>query len=108
MSSMKHEHDLFEKFPDGSSLWRASISGLKNARFQLQEFAQMSTNQFYGIDLIAGKILWFSGKRIGRGFDKLRKINRRGNEKKCVGTIVQPISDRCVIHLRTGLSIRTK
>jgi hypothetical protein len=78
---MKHEYDLFEKFADGSSLWRASVSGLKNARFQLQDLAKMSKNRFYGIDMIAGKTLWHSGKVIARGFDNLRKTKRRGNEK---------------------------
>jgi hypothetical protein len=48
---MKHEYDLFEKFADCSSVWRASVSGLKNARFQLQDFAQTSKNRFYGIDI---------------------------------------------------------
>ena len=26
---MKHEYDLFEKFPDGSSLWRDSVPGFE-------------------------------------------------------------------------------
>lgn len=78
---MKHEYDLFEKFADGSSLWRALVSGLKNARFQLQDFAQTSKNQFYGIDIIGGQTVRHSGNHIARGFDTLRKTKRRGNEK---------------------------
>ena len=78
---MKHEYDLFEKFADGSSLWRASVFGLKNARFQLQDFAQTSKNQFYGIDIIAGKTLRQRGKYIARGFDTLRKTKRPSHEK---------------------------
>ena len=78
---MKHEYDLFEKFADGSSLWRASVSGLRNARFQLQDFVRASKNQFYGIDIIAGKTLRHRGKHIAGGFDTLRKTKRRGNEE---------------------------
>ncbi len=52
---MTREYDLFEKFPDGSSLWRASVSGLGNARLHLQELTRRSENQFYAIDMTAGK-----------------------------------------------------
>jgi hypothetical protein len=41
---MKHEYELFEKFPDGSSLWRGSIPGLETTRLGLQELAQRSEN----------------------------------------------------------------
>ena len=32
---MYREYDLFEKFPDGSSLWRASVQGLEGAFFHM-------------------------------------------------------------------------
>ena len=54
---MDREYELFEKFPDGSSLWRSSVIGLGNARLQLQELTRKSKNQFYVIDIFAGKIL---------------------------------------------------
>jgi hypothetical protein len=61
---MTREYDLFEKFPDGSSLWRASVSGLGNARLHLHELTRRSENQFYAIDITAGKTL-----RLGRRYN---------------------------------------
>jgi hypothetical protein len=78
---MNHEYDLFEKFPDGSSLWRASVPGLENARLQLRELAQKSKNQFYAIDMIAGKILHLDWKQDVPGFRIPRKSRKRSNEK---------------------------
>lgn len=56
---MEHEYDLFEKFPDGSSLWSDSVPGFETARLRLKELAQRSENQFYAIDLITGEVLAF-------------------------------------------------
>jgi hypothetical protein len=52
---MLREYDLFEKFPDGSSLWRACVLGLEGTRLHLQELAQKSGNQFYAIEMVSGK-----------------------------------------------------
>ncbi len=52
---MYREYDLFEKFSDGSSLWRASVLGIEKTRFHLRELAQKSGNQFYAIDMLSGK-----------------------------------------------------
>jgi hypothetical protein len=54
---MPREFDLFEKFPDGSSLWRDCVLGRENARLRLQKLAQKSEHQFYAIDIVAGKTL---------------------------------------------------
>jgi len=54
---MRHEYDLFERFPDGSSLWRASARGLQNARFHLSDLAKESANQFYAINVVSGKVI---------------------------------------------------
>ncbi len=54
---MKHEYELFEKFADGSSLWRDSVYGDKIARSRLVELAQESENRFYALDLSTGQIL---------------------------------------------------
>ena len=60
---MKNEYDLFEKFPDGSSLWRDSVPGFETTRFRLQELAQRSENEFYAINLTTGKVLAFNSER---------------------------------------------
>jgi hypothetical protein len=54
---MKDEFDLFEKFRDGSSLWRDSVLGFETTRLMLQELVQKSENQFYGINLRSGEVL---------------------------------------------------
>jgi hypothetical protein len=54
---MKHEYDLFERFPDGSSLWRACVIGLKGTRQYLQDLSQHSPNRFYALHLVSGKMV---------------------------------------------------
>jgi hypothetical protein len=78
---MIREYDLFEKFPDGSSLWRVSVSGLGNARVQLQELTAKSKNQFYALDIVEGKILPLSSRHDAPGFRAPKKTGRRRNEK---------------------------
>ncbi len=78
---MNHEYDLFEKFPDGSSLWRACVSGLGNVRLQLQELTRKSKNQFYAIDIFAGKILPLDREHDALGFRAPRNTRSRSNER---------------------------
>jgi hypothetical protein len=78
---MNREYDLFEKFPDGSSLWRASVSGLQGARLHLRELTLKSKNQFYAIDIVAGKILRFDCEHRALGSRAPKKTGRRSNEK---------------------------
>jgi hypothetical protein len=54
---MHHKYDLFEKFPDGSSLWRACVVGLESTRSHMRDFARRSPNQFYAMHLVTGKIV---------------------------------------------------
>ena len=74
---MIREYDIFEKFPDGSSLWRASILGLEGTCLQLRQLAQKSGNQFYAIDMVNGKIIYPSVERGGVELLAPRKIGRR-------------------------------
>jgi hypothetical protein len=59
---MKFKYDLFEKFPDGSSLWRDSALGLQTARLRLQELAQRPGNEFYAINLTTRGRLPFNSR----------------------------------------------
>ena len=71
-----HEYDLFEKFPDGSSLWRACVMGLKGTRMHMVDLARRSTNQFYAMNVVNGKIVALDlGKSPLPGVSKL---DRRG------------------------------
>lgn len=53
---MSPKYDLFERFPDGSSLWRACVVGLEAARSHMQHLALSSSNQFYAMHVRTGKI----------------------------------------------------
>jgi hypothetical protein len=70
---MTREYDLFERFPDGSSLWRASVSGLGNARIHLHELTRKSNNQFYAIDITGGKTLRLGNDHAMTGFRAPKK-----------------------------------
>jgi hypothetical protein len=74
---MKHEYDLFEKFPDGSSLWWDSVSRLETARLRLRELVQRSENQFYAINLANGEIPTFTSGRAAHGFRVHSKTESR-------------------------------
>lgn len=72
----KHEYDLFERFSDGSSLWRACVIGLEETRRHMYDLARRSPNQFYAMHLASGKIVSLG---VSRGeFHTPLRIGRRG------------------------------
>jgi len=64
---MNHIYDLFEKFADGSSLWRDCVVGLQGTRRHMSDLARHSRNQFYAIHLASGKIV-FHNQQDGKFF----------------------------------------
>jgi hypothetical protein len=56
---MHREYDIFERFADGSSIWRASVAGRFEAQRKIQEFAEHSGNRFFILDVVAGQYLRF-------------------------------------------------
>jgi hypothetical protein len=46
---MDREYDLFEKFPDGSVLWRAFIPGIDNVLSKLKELGRLSPNEHFAM-----------------------------------------------------------
>jgi hypothetical protein len=46
---MDRDYDLFEKFPDGSTRWRAFVPGLENAVVKLEALAKLSPNEHLAI-----------------------------------------------------------
>ena len=62
---MYREYDLFEKFPDGSSLWRASVLGLEGACIHMRELSRKSGNKFYAIDVMRGKTIHLNSGQVG-------------------------------------------
>jgi hypothetical protein len=74
---MYREYDLFEKFPDGSSLWRASVLGLEGACIHMRELSRKSGNEFYAIDVMRGKTIHLGSARVSLELLALRKGSRR-------------------------------
>lgn len=62
---MSPKYDLFERFPDGSSLWRACVVGREGARLHMRDLALRSTNQFYAMHVGTGRIVWLERQRFG-------------------------------------------
>jgi hypothetical protein len=54
---MRRDFDVFEKFPDGSTLWRACVNGRYEAQRKMYELAEHSVNEFFLIDIRAEDIL---------------------------------------------------
>jgi hypothetical protein len=54
---MKHQYDIFEKFPDGSTLWRAFVSGRFEAWRRVQELEERSENDFVILDIQSEQFL---------------------------------------------------
>lgn len=52
---MRHEYEVFEKFHDGSTLWRACVAGRYEAQRKMHELAERSENEFFLIDIQAGR-----------------------------------------------------
>ena len=63
---MRHNFDIFEKFPDGSTLWRASVFGRYETQRKIQEFSEHSKNEFYAIDILVSERLPSPVKGVSR------------------------------------------
>jgi len=63
---MRHNFDIFEKFPDGSTLWRACVSGRYETQRKIQEFSEHSKNEFYAIDILVSERLPSPVKGVSR------------------------------------------
>ena len=48
---IRHDYDIFEKFPDGSTLWKACVRGRFDAQRKIDELAERSENKFFMIDI---------------------------------------------------------
>jgi hypothetical protein len=52
---MRSEYDIFEKLPDGSSIWRVCdpdiVPGQFDAERKLHELAEHSMNEFFAIEI---------------------------------------------------------
>lgn len=53
---MRHDYDIFEKFRDGSTLWRACVRGRYETLRKIQELKELSESEFFAIDIQAYKL----------------------------------------------------
>ena len=44
---MERDYDIFEKFPDGSFVWRGVVSGHENAIRKMRELAAQTPNELH-------------------------------------------------------------
>ena len=49
--STNRDYDVFEEFPDGSTVWRACVFGMENVELKLRELAKETTNKFFALSL---------------------------------------------------------
>ena len=63
---MRRDYDIFEKFPDGSSIWRAWVCGQRDTLRKINDLARHSKNEFFAIDIQAGEIAPLAGLRTER------------------------------------------
>lgn len=61
---MSPKYDLFERFPDGSSLWRACVISLEGARLHMLELALKSPNQFYAMHVRTGRLIFLQRQAV--------------------------------------------
>jgi hypothetical protein len=62
---MRRDYDVFEKFPDGSTLWRACVSGRYETQRKMQELRECSENEFFALDIQAHA---FVPAKVANGF----------------------------------------
>jgi hypothetical protein len=52
---MLRAFDIFEKLPNGSTVWRTCVSGQFEAERKLQELIEHSNHEFLAIDIQSGR-----------------------------------------------------
>ena len=49
--SADRDYFVFEKFPDGSAVWRDWVRDIENVELKLQELARGSNNKFFALNI---------------------------------------------------------
>jgi hypothetical protein len=63
---MLRDFDIFEKFPDGTAVWRTFVTGQFEGERKLQELAEYSNNEFVVIDIQTSEPLPLIGPKKSR------------------------------------------
>ena len=66
--AMVGRYELFERFPDNSTLWRACVTGIQSAQHTLMALSAETRNECYAMNLRSGKIIarFNGGRPLGR------------------------------------------
>ena len=54
---MDRDYDLFEVFPDGSVIWRESVTGHEKAIRRLRELVQVTDNEFRVMHILTNTLI---------------------------------------------------
>lgn len=49
--STNRDYDIFEEFPDGSTVWRACVFGMDNVELKFRELGRETSNRIFAISL---------------------------------------------------------
>jgi len=52
--SADRDYDIFEEFPDGSTVWRGTVFGMHNVEAKLVELSRGSGNKLFALSLQDG------------------------------------------------------
>ena len=73
---MQQYYDIFEKFVDGSFIWRTCVSGQFAAQHKIQELVEYSGNKFVAIDITTGERLPFICVPLRNSADRIKNAAR--------------------------------
>jgi hypothetical protein len=73
---MRPEYDIFEKLPDGSSIWRGCVPGQYETGRKLQDLAEHSVNEFFAIETNSRQLQPFIVLR-SNSREHIAKLNKR-------------------------------
>src|SRR5438874_1137868 len=51
------EYDVFERLPDGSVLWRGTVTGLGQARVKLKKLARETSNEVFAMHIFSQQVV---------------------------------------------------
>jgi hypothetical protein len=60
---MDRDYDLFEVFPDGTLIWRDSVTGHENAIRRLKELAELTPNELRVMHILTNSLIASLNKR---------------------------------------------
>ena len=72
---MQHDFDIFENYPDGSTIWRTCVCGKYEAERKMLELAEHSQNGFWAISFECHELLPVMPGRQGRPAPAAKAVN---------------------------------